>query len=143
MDTLPEEIKSEIWSNIEEHQTIFVATVDGDQPRVRPLTMVQLDDKFWILTGTSDLKIKQLKVNPKVEACMTIKKGDHTGYVRFAGKVEMVTDKKIKKNIAGSVSYFSEYWKGFDDPNYTLLEMDFDMLEYMKPGVIIGKKYKL
>ena len=141
MDILPEELKAEIWSNFDEQKTVYFATTEGDQPHVRPLTMVPLDGKYWILTGTEDAKTIQIKSKPKIEVCMAIEKDEHTGYVRFSGKAKIITDHELKVSIAERVSYFKEYWKGVDDPNYTLLEMDFNMLEYMKPGEMIGKKY--
>ena len=33
-------------------QHVVLATVDGDQPRVRPVTLISLDGRFWVTTGT-------------------------------------------------------------------------------------------
>jgi general stress protein 26 len=143
MEKIPDGIRNEIWSNFDEQKVVYFATASDNQPYVRPLTMVPLDDKFWILTGTGDAKIVQLKENSKVEVCMAVEKDEHTGYVRFNGRARIVSDPEVKTSIAGRVSYFKEYWKGTDDPNYTLLEMDFEFLEYMRPGEMLGKTYSL
>ncbi|MBQ7880151.1 MAG: pyridoxamine 5'-phosphate oxidase family protein [Clostridia bacterium] len=46
----------------------YLATVDGDQPRVRPFGTVDLfDGKLYIQTGKKKSVAQQLKANPKVE----------------------------------------------------------------------------
>ncbi len=48
--------------------TYFLATIDGDQPRVRPFGTIDLfEDKLYIQTGKSKDVFKQIEANPKVE----------------------------------------------------------------------------
>ena len=48
--------------------TYYLATVDGDQPRVRPFGTINLfDGKLYIQTGKSKNVSKQIHANPKVE----------------------------------------------------------------------------
>ncbi|MCR5011091.1 MAG: pyridoxamine 5'-phosphate oxidase family protein [Lachnospiraceae bacterium] len=48
----------------------YLATVDGDQPRVRPFgTAVIFEGKLYIQTGKSKDVSKQIHANPKVELC--------------------------------------------------------------------------
>lgn len=48
----------------------YLATVEGDQPRVRPFGTANIfDGKLYIQTGKSKPVSKQLKVNPKAEIC--------------------------------------------------------------------------
>ena len=55
---------------LKEAQTYYLATVDGDQPRVRPFGTVNLfDGKLCIQTGRSKDVAKQILANPKVELC--------------------------------------------------------------------------
>ena len=50
--------------------TYFIATVDGDRPRVRPFgTAHIIDGKLCIQTGRSKDFFKQLEKNPKCEIC--------------------------------------------------------------------------
>jgi uncharacterized pyridoxamine 5'-phosphate oxidase family protein len=50
--------------------TYFLATVDGDQPRVRPFgTAHVFDNKLYIQTGKVKDVSKQMKKNPKIEIC--------------------------------------------------------------------------
>jgi general stress protein 26 len=143
MEKIPANVKDEIWSNFNEYKTVYFATSINDQPHVRPLTLVPLDNELWVLTGTKDAKMEELHKNPKVQVCMAIKKDKHTGTARFSGRVEIVKDMDMKKSIAAQVDYFKEYWDTPEDPNFTLLRMDFSELEYMRPGEIIADKYSL
>ena len=48
----------------------YLATTEGDQPRVRPFGTVDLfEDKIYIQTGKSKDVSKQIAENPKVEIC--------------------------------------------------------------------------
>ena len=48
--------------------TFYLATVDGDQPRVRPFGAVALfEDKLYITTGNGKAVFSQLMADPKIE----------------------------------------------------------------------------
>ena len=48
--------------------TYYLATVEGDQPRVRPFGTVDIfEDKLYIQTGRKKPVAHQMKANPKVE----------------------------------------------------------------------------
>ena len=72
---------------LDEAQTYYLATVEGDQPRVRPFgTALVYRDKLYIQTGKVKPVSHQLKANPKAEIC-AFKDGT---WVRIAG--ELVED---------------------------------------------------
>ena len=51
-------------------ETYYLATVDGDQPRVRPFGTAHIfEGKLYIQTGKSKDVSKQIHRNPKVEIC--------------------------------------------------------------------------
>jgi len=55
---------------LKEAQTYYLATVEGDQPRVRPFGTVHIfDGKLYIQTGKVKPVSKQIHANPKVEIC--------------------------------------------------------------------------
>ena len=50
--------------------TYYLATIDGDQPRVRPFGTAHIfEGKLYIQTGKSKDVSKQLHANPKAEIC--------------------------------------------------------------------------
>ncbi len=55
---------------LKEAETYYLATVEGDQPRVRPFGTVNVfEGKLYIQTGKSKPVSKQLAANPKAEIC--------------------------------------------------------------------------
>ncbi len=64
--------------------TFYLATTDGDQPRVRPFGAVcEFEGKLYIVTNNRKEVYKQMLTNPKVEIC-----GMHKGkWIRVAGTV--------------------------------------------------------
>lgn len=63
--------------------TYYLATVEGDQPRVRPFGTVNVfEDRLYIQTGKVKDVSKQLHANPKAEIC-AFKDGE---WLRLAGE---------------------------------------------------------
>ncbi len=55
---------------LKEAEVYYLATVEGDQPRVRPFGTVNLfEGKLYIQTGKIKPTSRQLAVNPKAEIC--------------------------------------------------------------------------
>ena len=69
----------------------YLATVEGDQPRVRPFGTVNIfEGKLYIQTGKVKPCSKQILANPKVEICAF-----HGGsWIRIAG--ELVEDDRLE-----------------------------------------------
>lgn len=57
-----------VYEFLKEANTYYLATMDGDQPRVRPFGTIDLfEDKLYIQTGLSKAVAQQMLKNPKVE----------------------------------------------------------------------------
>ncbi len=55
---------------LDDAQTYYLATVEGDQPRVRPFgTALLYEDRLYIQTGKIKAVSHQLAINPKAEIC--------------------------------------------------------------------------
>ena len=53
--------------------TYYLATVDGDQPRVRPFGTAHIfEGRLYLQTGKSKDVSRQIHANPKVEVCACI-----------------------------------------------------------------------
>jgi len=50
--------------------TFYLATVEGDQPRVRPFgALAEINGKIYTCTNNKKPIFKQIKANPKIELC--------------------------------------------------------------------------
>ena len=59
-----------VYQFLNEAGTYYLATVDGDQPRVRPFgTILLMGGKLYIQTGKVKDVSKQIAANPKAEIC--------------------------------------------------------------------------
>ena len=59
-----------VYDFLKKAGTYYLATVDGDQARVRPFGTINLfEDKLYIQTGKRKDVVKQLSANPKAELC--------------------------------------------------------------------------
>ena len=84
--------------------TYYLATVEGDQPRVRPFGTAHIyNGKLYIQTGNTKAVAKQLKANPKAEICAMVK-GE---WIRIAG--ELVEDDTEEERLAAQTSLLEAY----------------------------------
>ena len=89
-----------VCSFLKEAQTYYLATVDGDQPRVRPFGTIHIfEGKLYIQTGRVKDVAKQLAANPKAEIC-AFKDGV---WLRVAG--ELVDDDRVEPKKAMLEAY--------------------------------------
>ena len=71
--------------------TYYLATMDGDQPRVRPFGTVDIfEGKLYIQTGKIKSVSRQLNINPKAEICAF----DGEIWLRVSGK--LVSDDRVE-----------------------------------------------
>ena len=76
---------------LKDAETYYLATVEGDQPRVRPFGTAHIfEGKLYIQTGKVKDVSKQLHANPKAEIC-AFKGGE---WIRVAG--ELVEDDRVE-----------------------------------------------
>ena len=60
----------EVYEFLKKCDTYYLATTDGDQPRVRPFGTVDLfQNRLYFQTGRSKSVAKQMMANPKIEIC--------------------------------------------------------------------------
>jgi len=81
-----------VYDYLKQAKTYYLATVEGDQPRVRPFGTAHIfEDKLYIQTGKIKPTSKQLAANPKAELCACM---DGT-WLRVA--CELVEDDRVEQ----------------------------------------------
>lgn len=102
---------------LKDAEVYYLATVEGDQPRVRPFGTVHIfEGKLYIQTGKVKPVSKQLGENPKAEIC-AFKNG---AWLRVAG--ELVNDDRIeaKKSMLDVYSNLRAMYDENDDNTQVL-----------------------
>jgi len=81
----------EIWEFLKNSGVYFLATVDGDKPKVRPFGTIEIfDGHLYIQTGKSKDVSKQIEKNPYVE----LSAFNNGKWIRVAGK--LVRDDRVE-----------------------------------------------
>ena len=101
--------KTEIFQILNENPAFHLATVDGDQPRVRGMLLFRADEDGIIFhtANTKDL-YSQIMANPKAELCFN----SASMQVRVTGVLEKVEDEKLRQEIfEHPTRKFLQAWK--------------------------------
>ena len=82
---------NEVYEFLKKCGTYYLATVEGDQPRVRPFGTVDLfEGRLYIQTGKVKAVSKQIQANPNVELCAFM----DGRWLRVAGR--LVRDERVE-----------------------------------------------
>jgi len=94
---------SECMAFASEHPICYLATEEGDQPRVRPLLLWFANgDGFYFMTMSPKRFSAQLHRNPKVEVCFYNGAAElpEAKMMRLTGAVEFVDDAELVKKVS-------------------------------------------
>jgi uncharacterized pyridoxamine 5'-phosphate oxidase family protein len=81
----------EVYEFLKKAGTFYIATVDGDKPRVRPFGVVNIfEDKLYVQTGKVKNVSKQIEINNNVEICTFL----NGKWIRIEGK--LISDDRIE-----------------------------------------------
>ena len=107
----------EVYDFLKDAETYYLATMDGDQPRVRPFGTVDIfDGKLYIQTGKVKDVAKQIAANPKVEIC-AFKDGR---WLRLSGELVEDDRREAKKHMLDSYPVLRRMYSE-DDGNTLVL----------------------
>ncbi len=102
----------EVYDFIKKCGTYYLATVDGDQARVRPFGTVNIfDGKLYIQTGLKKDCAKQMIANPKVELCCFAE----GTWLRLAGTAVLDERIEAKKSMLDSYPNLRSMYDENDD----------------------------
>jgi len=102
----------EVYDFLKKCKTYYLATVEGDQPRVRPFGTVDIfEGKLYIQTGKVKDVSKQLQANPKAEICAF----DGQRWLRVAGKLIRDDRVEAKKHMLDNYPQLQSRYSPYDD----------------------------
>jgi uncharacterized pyridoxamine 5'-phosphate oxidase family protein len=86
---------NEVLTFLLDNKTFYIATVEGNIPKVRPFGFVmEFEGKLYFGTSNQKPVYKQLKANPNFEISTTSKTGD---WLRLKGKAVFNSNQKTKQ----------------------------------------------
>ena len=86
----------EVYKFLKEAGVYYLATVEGDQPRVRPFGTAEIfENHLYIQTGKKKDVFKQIEANPYVELCAF----NNGTWIRVSGKLVLDDRIEAKKDM--------------------------------------------
>src|SRR5579884_102411 len=108
----------------------LLATVDGDQPRLRPVSPVRSDGfTVYVANLRGYGKTAEIAANPKVELCYV---DEHHDQVRITGTAEVVTDRALLQEIWDANPLLRQYLGRIDNPELVLYRIRPNRVRYMR-----------
>ncbi len=102
----------EVYEFLKDCGTFYLATEEGDKPRVRPFGVVNIfEGKLYIQTGKVKKVSKQMQVNPNVEIC-SFKDGK---WIRLEGKVVRDDRREAKASMLDANPMLKSMYSADDD----------------------------
>lgn len=106
-----------------------LATMDGDQARVRPVSPVRTEGFVVYVANLKNYgKTKEIALNPKVELCYVDE--DHN-QVRITGTAEMVTDRALLEDIWKSNRLLQHYLGTVSNPDLIVYRIRPNRIRFM------------
>jgi general stress protein 26 len=106
-----------------------LATMDGDQPRVRPVSPVRTDGfVVYVANLRAYHKTGEIAANPKVELCYV---DERHNQVRLTGMAEVLDDKVILQEIWASNPLLRQYLGTPENPALIVYRIRPERVRYM------------
>src|SRR5437899_12256844 len=107
-----------------------LASIDGDQPRLRPVSPVRTDGfTVYVANLRGYHKTREIAANPKVELCYL---DEHHNQVRITGVAEVLTDRAVVQAIWDENPLLRQYLGSLNNPELILYRIRPGRVRYMK-----------
>lgn len=125
----PEELSSAARAVIKNSRFPMLATIDGDQPRVRPVSPVRVEG-FTVFVANLRCygKTREIATCPKVELCYL---DEHHDQVRITGTAEVLTDSVLLEEIWESNPLLRRYLGTPDNPELIIYRIRPERVRFM------------
>jgi general stress protein 26 len=126
----PQELIDRALAVIRADRFPHLATIDGDQPRLRPVSPVRTD-RFTVSVANlrGYHKTAEIAANPKVELCYLDEQHDQ---VRLTGVAEVLTDRTVLQEIWDANPLLRQYLGSIDNPELLVYVIRPTRVRFMK-----------
>jgi len=115
---LPADLRGFVLQLVQDEKFPVLATIDGEQPRVRPVSPVRTDGfVVYVASLRSSHKTGEIDRNTNVELCYT---SAHHDQVRITGTAERVTDRPLIDEIWDTNPLLRSFLGSPDNPEFVL-----------------------
>ena len=125
----PEEVPALAAALVKKSRFPMLATIDGSQPRVRPVSPVRTDGfTVYVANLKSYGKTSEIDKNSNVELCYIDE--DHN-QVRITGVASVVTDRNLLQDIWDTNRLLQHYLGSIDNPELIVYKIAPNKVRFM------------
>jgi general stress protein 26 len=126
----PEEARARAEAVIKHAKFPMLATIDGDQPRLRPVSPVRVDGfTIYVANLRSYGKTHEIAANPKVELCYLDSEHDQ---VRITGRAEVLTERPLLEEIWNTNPLLRRYLRSLENPELIIYRVVPERVRFMR-----------
>lgn len=126
----PAEVPALAHATIKAAKFPMLATMDGDQPRLRPVSPVRTDGfTVYVANLRRYGKTAEIAANPKVELCYC--DSEHN-QVRITGVAEVLTERALLEEIWNGNPLLRAYLGSIDNPELIIYRIVPNRVRYMR-----------
>jgi general stress protein 26 len=108
----------------------YLASIDGEQPRVRPISPVRTDGfTVYVANLRAYHKTAEIAANPRVELCYL---DDRHDQVRITGLAEIVTERGLLQEIWDANPLMRQYLGSLDNPQLIVYRIRPSCVRFMR-----------
>lgn len=117
-------------ATIERAKFPTLATIDGDKPRLRPVSPVKTEGfVVWVASLRSSNKTAEIEANHNVELCYMTDDHDH---VRITGVAHTITDMAEKQAVWHDNPLLRMFLGSVDNPEFMLYRVEPTLVRFMR-----------
>ncbi len=126
----PKQVRARALAVLQADRFPHLATVDGDQPRLRPVSPVKTDGfTVYVANLRQYHKTIEIENNPKVELAYL---DDQHDQVRITGIAEVVSDRALLQEIWDANPLLRQYLGSIDNPALIVYRVRPQRVVYMQ-----------
>jgi general stress protein 26 len=126
----PAEVRRRALAVVRADRFPHLATLDGGQPRLRPVSPVRTDGfTVYVANLRRYHKTQEIETNPRVELCYL---DDRHDQVRITGTAEVVTDRALLQEVWDANPLLRQYLGSLDNPELVLYRIVPQQVRYME-----------
>ncbi len=126
----PGEVSALAAAVVEADRFPYLATIDGDQPRLRPVSPVRTEGfTVYVANLRSYHKTGEIAANPNVELCYM---DEEHNQVRITGTADVVTDRAVLQDIWDTNPLLRHYLGTPDNPELIVYRITPNRVRYMR-----------
>jgi general stress protein 26 len=127
---VPEDLRALALDTMRQAKFPILATIDGDQPRARPVSPVKTSEfTVYVASFRSSHKTGEIEHNAKVELCYM---SDSHDQVRITGLAQIVAERDVIQDIWDSNPLLRSFLGAIDNPEFMLYRVIPTQVRFMR-----------